>query len=539
MVNDHNHLWVDIDFTLRRVFGKTSFRPLQREVISAVIDGHDVFLQAATSFGKSLCFQLPAVVSHGVTLVVSPLLSLMVDQVAALEAYGIPVATINGTTPLSERKAIIEDILSGHPKIRLLYVTPEFCCTETFRRNLKRIHAQGELTRVAIDEAHCISEWGHDFRPAYKELSWFRETFKNPLVPITALTATATPKVRNDIVKLLGLDKDSLKWFHTPSARPNIHYEVKYVEEIDDDCTSADEERVHDLLTWLDTVRKRREARMNPDANGESNEPRPKLPPISGIIYVPLRSVADVLARILNKSGRNIRAVAYHAGLPASDRKRIQKMWASKTPPSTQLTGPCPYFSIVVATNAFGMGIDNPHVRFVIHWAPPRSFEGLVQESGRAGRDGRAAVSIIYYNRNERDRVLERVKADGRPERTSNRFAPQTAGAKKRSLEARLESFNKVIAFCESTDRCRHEIIREFSGDLELEILMSSQTTRSNQTSSSPCDFACDVCKYGTAEITQKKTEMLKASAELEAMGAYSADMHTFMYYWMTYFVRR
>lgn len=491
------------------------------------------------------------------TLVVSPLLSLMVyfslslnlyrqsnkviqvDQVSALEAYGIPVATINGTTALSERKLIIEDILSGHPKIRLLYVTPEFCCTETFRRNLKRIHAQGELNRVAIDEAHCISEWGHDFRPAYKELSWFRETFRDPLVPITALTATATPKVRNDIVKLLGLDKDCMKWFHTPSARPNIHYEVKYVKELDDDITSAEEERLQDLLSWLDTVRKRHESRMNPGEVGDTDDTRPNPPPISGIVYVPFRSLADELARQLNKSGRNIRAIAYHAGLPAGDRKRIQRMWASKDPTPPEQTGPCPSFSIVVATNAFGMGIDNPHVRFVIHWAPPRSFEGLVQESGRAGRDGRAAVSIIYYNRNERDRVLERVKSDGQTGRTSNRFAPQSTSSKERSMEARIESFNKVIAFCESTDRCRHEIIREFSGDLELETMMSSQTTRSNPTSTSPCDFACDVCKYGTAEIRRKKTEMLKATAQLEALGAYhNSDLHTFMYYWMTYFVR-
>lgn len=446
-----------------------------------------------------------------------------VDQVAALEAYGIPVATINGTTSLSERKSIIEDLLSGHPKTRLLYVTPEFCCTETFRRNLKRIHAQGELNRVAIDEAHCISEWGHDFRPAYKELCWFRETFNNPAVPITALTATATPKVRNDVVNLLGLEKGSIKWFHTPSARPNIHYEVKYLGETEDNITSTEERRVQDLLSWLDSVRKRRESRY--DIQGNNNEST-KHPTISGIVYVPLRSVADELARYLSSSGKNIRAVAYHAGLPSEERKRIQKMWASKDPHlSLQQNGPTPAFSIVVATNAFGMGIDNPHVRFVIHWTPPRSFEGLVQESGRAGRDGRAAISIIYYNRNEGGRVLERVKKDDSQNgRTSNRYAPQSANSKARSLQARVESFGKVIAFCESTDRCRHEIIREFSGDLELENVLSSQTTTNQASSSSrssPCDFACDVCKYGTQELSRQKKEMLKSTAELELYASY------------------
>lgn len=448
------------------------------------------------------------------------------------------MATINGTTPLSERKAIVEDILSGHPKIRLLYVTPEFCCTETFRRNLKRIHAQGELTRVAIDEAHCISEWGHDFRPAYKELSWFRENFKSPLVPMTALTATATPKVRDDIVKLLGLDKASMKWFHTPSARPNIHYEVKYIGKEDGDFTSAEERRTGDLLSWLSTVRKRREKRMVHGMAADSNNTIAQLSTISGIVYVPLRSVADDLARILNQSDSKIRAVAYHAGLPASERKRIQRSWASKDPRPIQASESCPAFSIVVATTAFGMGIDNPHVRFVIHWTPPRSFEGLVQESGRAGRDGCAAVSIIYYNHDERDRVLELVKSDGQTGRSSRRFAPQTAASKQRSMEARIESFNKVITFCESTDRCRHEIIRDFSGDRELETLMSSQTTRQNPTSTSPCDFACDVCKYGTAEITRRKMEMLEASETADPLNVrfYNSDIHSFMHYWMIYF---
>ncbi|OKL59228.1 hypothetical protein UA08_05670 [Talaromyces atroroseus] len=454
-----------------------------------------------------------------------PLLLVMaVDQVAALEAYGIPVATINGTTPLPERKAIIEDLLSGHPKTRLLYVTPEFCCTETFRRNLIRIHAQGELNRVAIDEAHCISEWGHDFRPAYKELSWFRKTFTSPLVPITALTATATPKVRDDVVKLLGLDRTSIKWFHTPSARPNIHYEVRYIEGIEED-DDEEEKRVQDLLQWLDFVRNRHHTRHNRDSCSTDTNVKP--PPISGIVYVPLRSVADELARILSCSGRDIHAIAYHAGLPASERKRIQNMWASKDTTADDMNqqngAPRPAFSIVVATNAFGMGIDNPHVRFVVHWTPPRSFEGLVQESGRAGRDGRAAVSIIYYNRNERDRVFERLKKDENPHggRAGNRYAPQSANSKARSLQARVESFGKVIAFCEATNRCRHQIIKEFSGDLELENIMSSQTTDqascSSSSSSSPCDFACDVCKYGPEKISRQKKDMLKFTAQLEA----------------------
>ncbi|KAH8697195.1 putative RecQ family helicase RecQ [Talaromyces proteolyticus] len=521
MVDCQNrHPRVDIDFTLRRVFGKSSFRPLQREVIAAAIDGQDVFLQAATSFGKSLCFQLPAVVSHGVTLVVSPLLSLMIDQVAALEANGVPVATINGNTPYAERRTIMDDLLSGHPKIRLLYVTPEFCSTETFRRNLIRIYAQGELNRVAIDEAHCISEWGHDFRPAYKELSWFKNNFKHPPVPITALTATATPPVRMDIINLLGLDVRTLKMFNTSSARPNIHYEVRYVEGESNDCTMGESEdpKIQHLLSWLKLVRGRRDSRLNPSAQRELT--RTKAPSMSGIIYVPLRSVADWLARMLSGSDNDIRAVAYHAGLPNSERNRIQTMWTSKGPAPVQDNEPVPAFSIIVATAAFGMGIDNPHVRFVVHWTPPRSFEGFVQESGRAGRDGRAAMSIVYYSYEERERVSERIKMDENPKAGSRRrYMPQTAASKEHSLKARVESFQKVVQYCESTWRCRHEIIKDFFGDFELEMMGSTQADISSQfvlssspldeeLPTSPCDFACDVCKYGAEEIKKRKEKI-------------------------------
>ncbi|OXV07811.1 hypothetical protein Egran_04425 [Elaphomyces granulatus] len=238
----------DIEFTLRRVFGKPTFRPLQREAIIAAVEGHDIFLQAATSFGKSLCFQLPAVVGHGV---ISPLLALMIDQVAALEAKGIPVATINSTTPSSERRVIIEDLLSGHPKTQLLYVTPEFCQTEAFRRNIMILHAQKLLNRIAIDEAHCISEWGHDFRPAYRELSWFKRTLTNPPIAITAVTATATPRVRRDIIGMLGLDPSTLKTFNSPSARPNIHYEVRYLTAFAQNPIELEPSQVYDILSWL------------------------------------------------------------------------------------------------------------------------------------------------------------------------------------------------------------------------------------------------------------------------------------------------
>ncbi|THC99856.1 hypothetical protein EYZ11_000668 [Aspergillus tanneri] len=495
---------VDLEFYLHRVFRKKSFRPLQREVITAAVDGYDVFLQASTSFGKSLCFQLPAVVNHG----------------------GVPVATINSTTPTSERRDIIDDLLSGHPRTRLLYVTPELCQTETFRRNIQTIHKQGELTRIAIDEAHCISVWGHDFRPAYKELSWFKRFLKNPSVPISALTATATPRVRSDIINLLGLDPTVLKIFNTPSARPNIHYEIRYLEDFAEDAGEPEVFQIIDLVTWFKSIHARRQVRL-----GATSTP---LPPISGIIYVSLRSISERLAHELSSLwDGNIRAVAYHAGLSSQDRTRIQMEWTSPQPPVSEADNwTPPAFDVIVATNAFGMGIDNPHVRFVVHWSPPRSFEGFVQESGRAGRDNRAAASIVYYNTQERDRILHRLRRDVENAhtraggsgpggtRTSNSSDNNSSSSRLSDIQnqtARLQSFQKVIQYCETTNRCRHEMIKEFFGDFELE-RMGSQVpaapeTNASGASPSPCDFACDFCKDGPDNLAKRKAKMPPESA--------------------------
>ncbi|KAL4798880.1 P-loop containing nucleoside triphosphate hydrolase protein [Aspergillus venezuelensis] len=534
MVN--NDMWrrkVDLDFYLHRTFRKRSFRPLQREVCTAVVEGHDVFLQASTSFGKSLCFQLPAVATtRGMTIVVCPLLSLMTDQLRALAELEIPVATINSNTKIEERRAILQDMLSGHPTIRLLYVTPELCQTDMFRRNLQTVHEQGELVRIAIDEAHCVSEWGHDFRTAYKQLSWFRRSLTNPRVPISAFTATATPQVREDIINILGLDPSQTKIFSTPSARPNIHYEVRFLQDFVSDPQEPDEFQLWDLHSWLKAVQGRREARLGIDAAS-------RLPPISGIVYVSTRRATVLLAQMLSRNDPRIRAVAYHAGLDADERIRTQNEWIAATrqqqqPNTTPIT-----FYIIVATTAFGMGIDNPNVRFVVHWSPSKTFEGFVQESGRAGRDGRAATSIIYYNPQERERSLGLLHRD--IENLHNRTGGRSRGLNNRdkistlqSLYARKQSFGKLVQFCESTTRCRHEMIGEFFGDVELvkmgsqvpakpDVLVQPEPDVKTGISSnagagespsalitSPCDFACDFCK-DPKRLAERKERMIRA----------------------------
>ncbi|KAI7366863.1 ATP-dependent DNA helicase, partial [Hortaea werneckii] len=241
---------VDIEFTLRKVFGKTSFRPVQREVIIASLEGRDVFLQAATSFGKSICFQLPAVVDVGITIVISPLLALMNNQLAAMQKAGIKVETINSTTPLRIKNDTLDDLKSGHPRTRLLYVTPEYCTLDHFRKCLRTVHEQRELARIAIDEAHCISEWGHDFRPSFKQLDFFKREF--PDVPMICCTATATQRVRDDIMNTLALDRLRLRCFTMTTHRPNLHYEVRF--------KSDEEDHYPDFLNWLRACHQRRAA---------------------------------------------------------------------------------------------------------------------------------------------------------------------------------------------------------------------------------------------------------------------------------------
>ena len=437
------------------------------------------------------------------------------DQVTALQNIGVQVATINSNTTIAERRLIMEDLLSGHPRTRLLYVTPELCLTESFRRNLQTIHSQGELARVAIDEAHCISEWGHDFRTAYKELSWLKRTLKDPSIPISAFTATATPRVRQDIISLLGLDTTQLKIFNTPSARPNIHYEVRYLADFTDDETTPEELQFNNLVSWLKSVQTRREARLGSSTGG-------KPPPISGIIYVSLRSVSERLAGALTTSGNNVHAVAYHAGLSNEERSRIQAMWTSPEPykaTTSSSNSTPPSFTLIVATNAFGMGIDNPNVRFVVHWSPPRSFEGFVQESGRAGRDGRAAASIVYYSASERNRVLELLHRD--IENARNRNGGKNGS--RRGLDpnvpdlqdkpARMASFMKVIDYCEASTQCRHDIISRLFGDTDLEKMGSFSSSQVASDDPKLCDFACDFCKEGSQAL-KKRMQVIRYRPE-------------------------
>ncbi|KAF2718195.1 ATP-dependent DNA helicase [Polychaeton citri CBS 116435] len=469
---------VDVDFTLRKIFGKHSFRPLQREVIVAALEGQDVYLQAATSFGKSLCFQLPAVVDLGITVVVSPLLALMNNQVAALRAANIQVATINSTTPLPVKNAILDDLKSGHPRTRLLYVTPEYCTLDHFRKSLRVVHEQRELARIAVDEAHCISEWGHDFRPSFKDLRFFKQEF--PDVPLICCTATATSRVRNDVIDTLGLNRMRLRCFSMTTSRPNLHYEIRF--------KCDEEDHYDDFLAWLKGTYTRRA--NDPARLQELLQSNERVTNVPGIIYTWYRKDTEALAERLRNDG--IGAKPYHAGLTVQQKDENLTGWVGNTEG----------FDVIVATTAFGMGIDKENVRFVVHWQIPKSFEGFYQEAGRAGRDGKASLCIMYYSREDRDRAAFNMQREVQKS--------AAAGRGQSAIVNRGKSLQALIAYCENVSACRHKLIASYFGD-DTDV---------------PCEWACDFHK-DRRQLARKKDRGLASEEWCQTQreaGTYAYD---------------
>jgi ATP-dependent DNA helicase RecQ len=325
---------------LKRYFGFDAFRPLQEAIVGDVLAGRDVFALLPTGGGKSLCYQLPALLTPGITVVISPLIALMKDQVDALTTAGIPATFLNSSLEYDEVRERIDRLRRGD--YRLLYVAPERLAMPSFAAELATLN----VTRFAVDEAHCISEWGHDFRPDYRRISDLRQRFAG--VPFLAFTATATDRVRADIVERLALRDPAV---HVGSFnRPNLTYRVTRKKRSPDA-----------LIAWL-------EAR----------------PDDAGIVYVGSRAAADDLASRLKKAG--IAALSYHAGLDAAKRSKHQERFIRDKA------------RVICATVAFGMGIDKSNVRFVVHYDLPKSVEGYYQETGRAGRDGVPAECLLFFN---------------------------------------------------------------------------------------------------------------------------------------------
>ena len=386
--------FASLEEALKHYFGHDSFRAGQKKIIEAALQNKDLLTIMPTGGGKSLCFQLPALLRKGITIVVSPLIALMQDQVDSLQDNGINAVYLNSSLQYEERRARQIAILEN--KVKLLYVAPERLLNERFGLFLQQVDSKVGISAIAIDEAHCVSEWGHDFRPEYSKLKLLRQSY--PDIPLQALTATATKRVQEDIISQLNLRSPNI---HVASFdRPNIHYEVQ-----------PKDRNIYPKLL--------REIRKGSGA---------------GIIYCrSIKSVSQLTAKLQTDG---IQALAYHAQLPPQERSNNQTSFLRDD------------VQVIVATVAFGMGINKPDVRFVFHYDLPGSLESFYQESGRAGRDGEPSKSILFFGYGDRKKIDFFIEQKSNP--NEKRIASQ--------------QLRQVMNYAEGND-CRRTIILRYFGE--------------------------------------------------------------------------
>jgi len=405
----------NIEHVLRTTFGHTEFRNPQKQVVEAVLAGQDCAVVLPTGRGKSLCYQLPAVCLPGIAFIISPLISLMQDQVRALNQLNIPCALLSSMQTPQEIGSVWTELQTGSPPFKLLYITPERVATEDFQALLRKL--ESKISFFAIDEAHCISQWGHDFRATYRKLGALKEAF--PAIPVLALTATATPRVKEDITVQLKLKEP--EFFLGTFNRPEISYEVRHKHTtfgVDKDV--IDEVQSYPRGTCL-------------------------------IVYCFSKKSCEEHAAALQ--AENCSAKAYHAGLATAERKAVQADWSSGK------------LDVVCATIAFGMGIDKPNVRAVIHATLPQSMEAFYQESGRAARDGQPAKSIVFFSQKDANWLGGFIKVN-----TKDNLASQ---------KQKLEALEKVVDYCKAPTCRRKYIMRYFGETPDKDI----------------CKKTCDVCR--------------------------------------------
>lgn len=434
----------EVTYALKQVFKLPSFRQNQKEAINATLDGKDVLVLMPTGGGKSLCYQLPALVkggkTQGITVVISPLISLMQDQVEQLKSKGIRADVINSKCTGPEKTARFNMMMND--ALDLLYLSPEMLSASVrMQRSLDRLKNEKKIARFVIDEAHCVSSWGHDFRTDYKELENLKLHYPN--VPIMALTATATRPVQLDITRCLRDDPIFLKQTFN---RPNLHYEIR--EKGSQEKAIA---QIKDLVTK--------------DFAGKT-----------GIIYCHSRKSCEDTCSKLKREG--VRVEYYHGGMEPSQRERVQEFWQKG------------YVTTICATIAFGMGIDKPDVRYVIHLTLPQTMEGYYQETGRAGRDGKPSKCILFYSYKDATMMKRLISTDSEMTREHK--------------TKMLELFRKIVLYCEEVGICRRRQILEYFEE---------------NFDSSLCNKTCDNCKSNVSQNWAKKDVTDYAKSIIEMMG--------------------
>jgi len=394
---------------LEKHFNFSEFRPGQKEIVETIMSGHDVVALMPTGGGKSLCYQLPAILSDKISVVISPLIALMKDQVDSLNARGIPATFINSSLTLDEIKERTDDIKNN--RIKILYVAPERFGSFEF----KKLFSDLDIFLFSVDEAHCVSEWGHDFRPEYLSIKkYIRELKSRPIV--AAFTATATPEVKDDIISRLELQDPEI--FVRGFDRPNLKFFVE--------SNLKPKEKYAEVLRIIKTMAG------------------------SGIVYALTRKNTEFIAEFLRQN--NIPAVAYHAGMEANERKRIQEEFMENK------------FKVIVATIAFGMGVDKADIRFVIHSGMPGSIEGYYQEAGRAGRDGESAYCILLHGKRDvsTHKYFIRQSQD-------DMFLQNKAWEEiKRIVSIKYDRLDRMIEYATNSS-CRRKMILAYFSDPDYE----------------------------------------------------------------------